>query len=128
MTLDKDLLFELTKKSKSFQIKIGEKTIPVEKTQILYSEVPVNKPTNRGGVYFSDTMAFKAKAIFSDHSISKYLSKSMLGPNSDFEKIQLITNTDDGKKLKIITNLTNYVEKKESLELYLTIIDTDLIS
>ncbi|CAE6500528.1 MAG: hypothetical protein QXE84_04000 [Candidatus Nitrosotenuis sp.] len=88
-----------------------------------YSDVPVTKPTTRGGVYFADKMAFKIKAHTKDQSLIGVLSSAMLGPNSDFEKIEIRI---DGSDLKIFAHLTNYVQKKDELELNLVVVGTEL--
>jgi hypothetical protein len=51
----------------------------------------------------------------------------MLGPNQDFEKIQILTSlAGSNKKLVIVANLTNYAQKRSGLELNLVVIDTEL--
>ena len=110
-------------------MKIGDASYRVDSIEITYSEVPVTKPTTRGGVYFSEKMAFKVKAKVSDLAVANVLSKTMLGPNQDFEKIRLLTNVivDTNKKeVVIFANLTNYVQKSSGLELNLIVIGTEL--
>ncbi|MGI0003925.1 MAG: hypothetical protein ACREAX_01375, partial [Candidatus Nitrosotenuis sp.] len=70
---------------------------------------------------------FKIKAHVSD-DLSKILSRTMLGPNTDFEEIQFLTTLlQDGikKNLKIFANLTNYVQRSSGLELNLMVIGTE---
>lgn len=123
MALDKDALFELLKnKGKVTHMIIQDKNYALINSEIAYSDVPVSRPTTRGGVYFSDTMAFKLKAQASDVELAKVLPKTMLGPNTEFAKIELIP---DNKKIKIFANLTNYVQKSSGFELNLTIIETE---
>jgi hypothetical protein len=110
-------------------MKIGENTYPVDDVELRYSEVPVTKPTTRGGVYFSDRMVFKIKAKVSDYGIAKTLSSTMLGPNQDFKKILILTTVDVGsrkKELTIFGNLINYVQKSSSLELNMVVVGTEL--
>jgi hypothetical protein len=110
-------------------MKIGDATYKVDSVEFTYSEVPVTKPTTRGGVYFSDKMAFRVMAKVSDLAVTKVLSKTMLGPNQDFEKILLLMNVqvDANKKVLVIfTNLTNYVQKSSGLELNLIVVGTEL--
>jgi hypothetical protein len=125
MQIDKDQLF-LLEKQQSITIKISDKSYKVDSLNVDYSDVPVTKPTTRGGVYFSDTMAYKIKVQVSDDNIKKMLSKTMLGPNSDFEKIQLISSIDGTKQLIVFVNLTNYVQRSSGLELNLVVVGTDL--
>ena len=57
------------------------------------------------------------------------LSGAMLGPNTDFEKIKLLTDIDlDGakKSIEITANLINYVQRGNGLELNLIIIGASL--
>jgi hypothetical protein len=129
MPIDSDILFGLAQKQQMgpWTIKIGDKTYAADSVSVHYSEVPVTKPTTRGGVYFSDKMAFKIKIKTSNLEITKVLSKTMLGPNQDFEKIQILTSlAGSNKKLVIVANLTNYAQKRSGLELNLVVIDTEL--
>jgi hypothetical protein len=111
----------IAEKTKITSIIIQDKTFPVASSEISYTDVPVNKPTTRGGVYFSDTMAYRAKILVSDNSLSKLLSKAMLGPNTEFAKIQLVP---DSVPLQIFGNLTNYVQKSTGIELNLVLVET----
>lgn len=131
MSIDKDALFGLIEESnpRTFEMRINDRAYVVDAIKMIYSETPVNKPTVRGGVYFSDKMGFKIKAQISDKDLSSVLSKTMLGPNTDFEKIQFLTTIQqDGtkKNLKISANLTNYVQRESGLELNLMVVETDL--
>ncbi|WP_268542442.1 hypothetical protein [Candidatus Nitrosotenuis cloacae] len=127
MEVDKDLMFGLIGRDSmpQFTMVLGGRSCKVDKIQLSHSDVPVTRPTTRGGVYFTDKMAFKIRAQVSDDSISKMLSKTMLGPNSDFENIQFLANVDSST-LRLFANLTNYVQKREYLELSLMVVGTDL--
>jgi hypothetical protein len=107
-------------KTPILQIVMQAKPFAVESSTLAHSEVPVSRPTTRGGVYFSDTKAFKAKVLIRDSAISEYLSKAMLGPNTEFAKIQLVPSDP---KMQIFANLTNYVQKGSGFELSLTIVE-----
>jgi hypothetical protein len=129
MGIDKDTLFWLVDNnvSQKFEMKIGDLTCDVEEFTLSYSEIPVSRPTTRGGVYFSDKMGFKIKARISD-DLSKVLSKTMLGPNADFAKIQFVTSLAQNgtkKDLRLYANLTNYVQRSSGLELNLMVIETE---
>lgn len=127
MKVDKDVLFGLIGKEPmpQFTMVVGSKSCPVDKISLSHSDVPVTRPTTRGGVYFTDKMAFKIRAQISDDSISRLLSKTMLGPNSDFEEIQFLTKAGSST-LRMFANLTNYVQKSVGLELNLIVVGTDL--
>lgn len=119
--LDKEFLLELVRdKSKIRSIVIQDKTFLVNDSEITYSNVPVTRPTTRGGVYHTDTMAFKAHVTILDHTISLVLSKTMLGPNQEFAQIEVIVND----KMRILANLTNYVQKNSGYDLNLVLVDT----
>lgn len=131
MPVDNDLLFRLVKAQNNGPciMKIGQNSYGVDSLELNYSEIPLTKPSTRGGVYFSDKMAFKAKVRVSDLGITKVLSKTMLGPNQEFEKIHLLMDLESGegkKALTIFGNLINYVQKKSVLELNLVVIGTEL--
>ena len=110
----------ISKKIQIDLVVIKNKIFAVKSSELSHSEVPVNKPTIRGGVYFSDTKAFKAKIMIEDKSLSSILPSLMLGPNSEFAKIQLVINN---YPTLIFANLTNYVQKNTGFELNLTIIE-----
>lgn len=99
---------------------IQGKTFFVDSSEITYSDVPVNRPTIRGGIYHTDTMAFKARVTISDSMISSVLSKTMLGPNQEFAQIEIIASN----KTRIFANLTNYVQKSTGYDLNLVLVDT----
>ncbi len=129
MGIDNDALFWLVDNSASqkFEMKIGDLVCDVKEFAISYSETPVSRPTTRGGVYFSDKMGFKIKARIPD-DLSKVLSKTMLGPNTDFAKIQFLTRLEQNgarKDLRLYANLTNYVQRSSGLELNLMVIETE---
>lgn len=129
MYLDKDALLVLTQNaSQKYVMKIKATEYSPKEIQLSYVETPVSRPTTRGGVYFSDKMGFKIKAKLADTGLSSLLSKMMLGPNTDFEQIQFLTQLNVSgttKKLKIFANLVNYVQKSDGLELNLMVVGTE---
>lgn len=127
MNVDKDLVFGLIGRDSlpQFTMVLGGRSCKVDKVHLSHSDVPVTRPTTRGGVYFTDKTAFKIRAHVSDDSISKMLSKTMLGPNSDFEEIQFLASVGSST-LRIFANLTNYVQKSTGLELNLVVVGTEL--
>lgn len=119
--LDREFLLGLVAQKTAIQsIIIQGKTFFVDSSEITYSDVPVNRPTIRGGIYHTDTMAFKARVTISDSMISSVLSKTMLGPNQEFAQIEIITSN----KTRIFANLTNYVQKSTGYDLNLVLVDT----
>ena len=129
MTLDEKILVEIIESQKSHKLDyilhLGKVTYLLDSVTITKSSIPVNRPTNRGGVYFSDTFAFKIKAVVADLSIAELLSKSMLGPNPEFQELEITTNVpikDSIKKVTFFVNLTNSMQSSSHIELNMTII------
>jgi hypothetical protein len=122
VAIDKAALDKIiSDKTRIIELVIQGTKFSVQSSEIIYSDVPVSRPTTRGGVYFADTMAYKAKVLVQDASISKMLSQAMLGPNTDFAKIQLVLGS---VSLQIFANLTNYVQKSTGFDLNLVIVET----
>jgi len=122
VAIDKAALDKIiSDKTRIIELVIQDTKFSVQSSEIVYSDVPVSRPTTRGGVYFADTMAYKAKVLVQDSSISKMLSQAMLGPNTDFAKIQLVL---DSVPLQIFANLTSYVQKSTGFDLNLVIVET----
>jgi hypothetical protein len=108
---------------------VGEKSYQIQSMYIAKSTIPVRKPTTRGGVYFTDTMAYKIKAITLDLSITAEIPKLMLGPNTDFEPILVRAGVVIGSKeqqVMLTTHLTNAVNTKDRVELNLIVDKADL--
>ena len=132
MTIDKEVLLDLAQKKHlgPSEVKIGGGSYCMDIT-LENSDVPVTKPTTRGGVYFSEKTAFKIKAVSSDVGIAKNLSKAMLGPNQEFEEIPILAKISDDsgeKTLEITTHLINYVQKNSALELNMIVVGAKLIN
>jgi len=112
-----------------FTMLVNGSEYPVESFSAGQSQTPVTKPTMRGGVYFSDLKELKIKAKLLGTALSPVLSRTMLGPNTDFEKIKFLTRIkfDGAKKHLIISaNLINYVQRGGDLELNLVVVGTEL--
>lgn len=129
MSLDEKFLLKIIEIQKStnldFILQIGSKTFPLKNVILFKSSTPVNQPTTRGGVYFSDTFAYKIKAQVTDFSLVPLLSKSMLGPNQDFQDLEIKTHTvieNSLKKVSLFSHLTNYVQSSSHIELNMTLI------
>ena len=71
---------------------------------------------------------WKIEATIFDITISKHLSKAMLGPNKDFLDIILTTNIEKNQKLSLVTNLKNSMQNAEKIILYLTLTDATMKS
>ena len=127
MTVNLELLEELTKKNsgKSYILSLNEKNFTLENVSITNSPTPVNTPTTRGGVYFSDKFAYKLKGTTYDLSIVPLLTKTMLGPNTEFGEIKISTTIEsenNTKDVSIYANLTNSVQGPSKIELNMIIV------
>lgn len=128
MRLDEKILIKIIQVQKfhklDYTLHLGELSFLLDNVIVTKSNTSVTRPTNRGGVYFSDTFAFKIKAVVNDLSITKLLSKSMLGPNPEFQEIEITTNIpiqDSIKKVTFFVNLTNTMQSLTHIELNMTI-------
>jgi hypothetical protein len=134
MSFNKDLLEKLMefneKNSLKFTLYVNDETYPIASTSITNSPIPVNEPTTRGGVYFSDKFAYKMKCVVEDLSVVPLLTKKMLGPNTEFGELKITTNIESGGKsipLEIFTNLTNSIQTPNSIELGMIIVRLDSV-
>ena len=113
------------KNSPEYLLYLNDDTFPITCVSITNSPTPVNEPTTRGGVYFSDKFAYKLKGKIEDLSVVPLLTKKMLGPNTEFSELKISTQIEfDGKlmNLEIFTNLTNSVQTPNSIELSMIIV------
>ncbi|MCV0431457.1 hypothetical protein [Nitrosopumilus sp.] len=129
MSFNKELLEKLMnyyeKHSPKFTLYVNDNLYDVSEASITNSPIPVNEPTTRGGVYFSDKFAYKMKCVVKDLSIVPLLTKKMLGPNTEFGEIKISTSIEvDGNSLplELSTNLTNSVQTPSAIELSLIIV------
>ena len=130
MEIDEKILSKLIEANDiKYSLYLDGKEYSLEQVNMAKSSIPVKKPTTRGGVYFSDTTAYKIKAITNDLSIIPLISKVMLGPNTDFKPLEIKTNLNiDEKNCNIIltTHLTNTMNSSTKLELHLIVDKTRL--
>ena len=122
--MDEKELQEIVEKSSSnFKILIENNSFTVDEIKMFQTDNPITEPTTRGGVYFVEMKEWKVEATILDISISKYLSKAMLGPNKDFLDITLHTINENREKISLVTNLKNSMQNKSKIILYLTLKD-----
>jgi len=130
MEMDEKILLKLIEANNiKYNLYLDGKEYHLEQVNVAKSSIPVRKPTTRGGVYFSDTTAYKIKATTFDLSLIPLISKVMLGPNTDFKPLEIKTNLNiDGKNHGIIltTHLTNTMNSGTKLELHLIVDKTKL--
>ena len=129
MSLDENILLKIIEIQKStkldFILYLSSDTFLLENVVITKSPTPVNKPTSRGGVYFADTFVFKIKATVSDLSLAPLLSQSMLGPNPNFQDLEITTKAkidNSLKNVKLFAHLTNSMQSSSIIELNMNII------
>ena len=134
MTVDENFLKSLIDFTESgsleFVLHLKDNSYPLTHVQVTHSSIPVNEPTTRGGVYFSDKFAYKMKGTINDLSVVPLLTKKMLGPNTEFGelKITAVINLENGpKNLEIHTNLTNSVQTPDSIELSMIIVKLESV-
>ena len=112
----KTLKFSLIMKKK--QYKLNDVTMSKKNTV-------VSKKTVRGGVYISDKFVYQLKATVSEPRMAAMLSGTMLGPNFDFDVLEIkIENMGNGYgKISLLTNLVNTVQKQSMTQLTMNIIN-----
>lgn len=130
MEIDENILSKLIESSDiKYSLYLDGKEYRLENVNMAKSSIPVRKPTSRGGVYFSDTTAYKIKATTNDLSLIPLISKVMLGPNTDFKPLEIKTTLNvDGKSYGVVltTHLTNTMNSSTTLELHLIVDKTKL--
>jgi len=133
MSVDSVLLENLMKYnaeySPQFTLHIADRLYDVLSVSIENSSIPVNEPTTRGGVYFSEKFAYKMKGNIEDLTIIPLLTKKMLGPNTEFGELKISSHIEyDGKitPIDIFTNLTNSVQTPNLIELSMIIVKLEL--
>ncbi len=107
-----------------YTLYIDEKIFDLENVSIAKSKIPVRSPTTRGGVYFTDTTAYKIKARTGDMSILSLLPTIMLGPNTEFKPVKVKTSLIFGKENKdivFVSHVTNTVNTKTGIDLNLIV-------
>ena len=120
---EKELQKIVEKSSSNFKILIENNSFTVDEIKMFQTDNPITEPTTRGGVYFAEMKEWKVEATILDTSISKYLSKAMLGPNKDFLDITLHAIIENGQKISLVTNLKNSMQNATKIILYLTLKD-----
>ena len=111
----KPLKFSLIMKEK--QYKLNDVTI--------YKKTVVSKKTVRGGAYISGKFVYQLKATVFEPGIATMLSGTMLGPNFDFDALEIKVENmgNDYGKISLLTNLVNTLQKQSMTEMTMNIID-----
>ena len=111
----KPLKFSLIMKEK--QYKLNDVTI--------YKKTVVSKKTVRGGAYISGKFVYQLKATVFEPGIATMLSGTMLGPNFDFDILEIRVENmgNDYGKISLLTNLVNTLQKQSMTELTMNVIN-----
>ena len=133
MSVDAALLENLMKYnaeySPQFILHLNDTLYDMLSITIENSSIPVNEPTTRGGVYFSEKFAYKMKGNIEDLTIIPLLTKKMLGPNTEFGELKISSQIESNGKIMpidIFTNLINSVQTPNSIELSMIIVKLEL--
>lgn len=132
MSFDESLLLKLIEKqneNQEYLLHYKDKVHVLENATIAKFPMPVNRLTTRGGVYSISDKEYKIRGTIHDTSLVPFLSKMMLGPNTEFEEIQITTKiTHEGKikTLTLFTYLTNTMNNSSKIEFNLLIVRTSL--
>ncbi len=108
---------------KKFKLVICDNIFKIQEIKIYQNKNPVTETTKRGDVYFADPQEIKAQVTIFDTSVTEYFSSTMLGPNKSFLDILIEAELNGGKKISLITNLTNSMQNSSKVILYLTVKD-----
>ncbi|HSD05189.1 MAG TPA: hypothetical protein VLB45_05490 [Nitrosopumilaceae archaeon] len=130
MSLDENLLSQIMEKqNQEYFLHYKNKTYVLENVTIAKFPMPVNKPTTRGGVYSISDKEYKIKGTIHDTSLVPFISKMMLGPNAEFEEIQITTKILHEGKIKMLTlfaYLTNAMNNSSKIEFNLLLVRTNI--
>lgn len=129
MNSNEEILSKISQANLPYTLHADGKVFILENVSIIKSTIPVRKPTTRGGVYFTDTTAYKIKATTHDMSIIELLPKLMLGPNTEFGSIEIKTSLKINavkREIILVTHLANTMNTKTMAELNLIVDNIEL--
>ena len=121
---DEELLDKISQLELSYTLHVDGKVFDLENVSLVKSIIPVRKPTTRGGVYFTDTAAYKMKATTKDLFIIELLPKLMLGPNTEFRSLDVKTSLDlngTKKNITLVAHVANTMNTKDTVGLNLIV-------
>jgi len=134
MSIDSDLLEALmihaSKNPSAFTLHLNDVDYTLIDVSIENSPIPVNEPTTRGGVYFSEKFAYKMNGSIEDLSVVPMLTKKMLGPNTEFGELKISTSAvfrGNSLPVTIFTNLTNSVQTPNSIQLSMIVVKLESV-
>ena len=117
-----DLLVKIINIQKSKPLKFS---LIMKEKQYKLNDVIISKKTVRGGAYISDKFVYQLKATVFEPGIATMLSGTMLGPNFDFDILEIrVENMGNGYgKISLLTNLVNTLQKQSMTELTMNVIN-----
>ena len=124
-----DLLVKIINIQKSkplkFSLIMKEKQYKLNDVIISKKNTVVSKKTVRGGAYISDKFVYQLKATVFEPGIATMLSGTMLGPNFDFDVLEIRVENmgNDYGKISLLTNLVNTLQKQSMTELTMNVIN-----
>ena len=124
MEIDEEFLVKISQANLTYALYVDGRTFILDNVSLIKSKIPVRKPTTRGGVYFTDTSAFKMKATKNNLSIIELLPQLMLGPNSEFKSLEVKTEFElhgVKKDITLLTHVANTMNTKNIVELNLIV-------
>jgi hypothetical protein len=113
----------------SYTLNLNEKSFPLFDSKISTSDISTltNKTRRDDLEYFSNTMVYYLIGSTNDTTIIPLLSNVMLGPNTEFTKLNINTNISfDSKKnstISILGHLTNTMQTSSKVQLHIMIDD-----
>lgn len=131
MNLDENVLSQLIQGSikREYRLYYQDKMYFLEDVTVTKSSMPVNKLTTRGGVYSIRDKEYKIKGTIHDLSLISFISKMMLGPNTEFQEILIKTHLEiDGKNrlCSLFTYLTNAMNNSSKIVFNFLIVRTKI--
>ena len=129
-----DLLIKIINIQKSKPIKFSlimkEKQYKLNDVTMSKKNTVVSKKTVRGGVYISDKFVYQLKATVSEPRMAAMLSGTMLGPNFDFDVLEIKVKNmgNDYGKISLLANLVNTIQKQSMTQLTMNIINAKQLS
>ena len=131
MSIDENILSLLAQDTtkREYRLYYQDKMYSLEDVIVTKSQMPVNKPTTRGGVYSISDKEYKIKGTIHDLSLVPFISKMMLGPSAEFQEIPVKTQVEiDGKNrpCTLFTYLTNAMNNSSKIIFNLLIVRTKI--
>tara|TARA_B100000470_G_scaffold207632_1_gene183861 strand:- start:107 stop:514 length:408 start_codon:yes stop_codon:yes gene_type:complete len=124
-----DLLVKIINIQKSkplkFSLIMKEKQYKLNDVTMSKKNTVVSKKTVRGGAYISDKFVYQLKATVFEPGIATMLSGTMLGPNFDFDVLEIRVENmgNDYGKISLLANLVNTLQKQSMTQLTMNIIN-----